>query len=581
MSDALIRLAQEMSVTSESLKSLGVTRNGTSWLIPERDATGEVIGRAKRFDDGSKGFVAGGNRGLTYAHPLDNYAGSTMANPVFIVEGASDVAAGLSIGLDVIGRPSANGGSKYLAELLKDRHVCIIAENDDNEAGAKGAASVAEKIVGSVSTLRIISPPAKYKDLRQWYAAVDGADKTDVLLAAAEAEEYKSASKTNADERCSRPSLLRSCDIEPTTVRWLWPGRIPRGRMTLMVGRPGGGKSFATADFAARVSQGRDWPDGSPCAAGSVLLCSAEDDPADTIVPRLIAHDADRSRVHLLTGVRYSREDGTESERVFTLVDIEPLRKALDQLSDCRLIVVDPIGSYLGGQADAHRDNEVRGVLAPLCKLAEEYDAALLVVAHTRKSAAAHADDTAMGSRAFTGLARSVLHLMADPDDETDQRRLLLPGKNNLAERPDGLAFNIGPGAFNDEDGQPRACVRWHEGTVDITADDAVNREPITETQSTERDEAAEWLKQALAAGARPAKDIIEEAQQVKTISKRTLDRAKKAIGIDAYRIKNPGPWWWRLPDHEHNATAPQGEEGGNLAMCSDEPETRTSGGES
>lgn len=578
----LEKLARELTVSTDALRSLGVTRNGTAWLIPERDASGEVIGRAKRYDDGGKGFVAGGHRGLTYANPLDNYAGSSMSEPVFVVEGMSDVAAGLSMGLDVVGRPSATGGADQLAKLLRDRHVCIIAENDG--AGRKGAQSIAEKMLDEARSVRIVSPPPEHKDLRTWYSAVGGADKTGVLLAAAEAAEFKPPTKqgaTSSNDKRSTPSLIRLSDVEPTTVRWLWPGRIPRGRMTLLVGRPGGGKSFATADFAARVSTGRDWPDGTPCTAGSVLLCSAEDDPADTIAPRLIAHDADRSRIHLLTGVRFSRDDGSESERVFTLHDLDPLRQALETLDDCRLILVDPIGSYLGGQADAHRDNEVRGVLAPLCKIAEEHDAALLVVSHTRKSAAAHADDTAMGSRAFTGLARSVLHLMADPDDDTQRRRLLLPGKNNLAERPAGLAFDIGPGVFTDDDDQPRPCVRWHDGTVDITADDAVNREPITQSQSTERDEAAEWLQQALAAGARPAKDIIEEAQQVKTISKRTLDRAKKAIGVDAYRIKNPGPWWWRLPDHEHNAIAPQGEEGGNLAMCSDEPETGPLGGES
>lgn len=570
-------LSRELAVTTDSLESLGITRNGVAWLIPERDATGETIGQAKRFDDGSKGFVKGGNRGLTYAHPLDNYAGSSMSDPVFIVEGVSDVAAGLSMGLDVVGRPSATGGAKYLAELLKDRHVVILAEND--EAGQKGAKSIADNIIDSVQTLRIISPPAGYKDLRQWYAATGGADKTAVIMAAADVDEYTSAVAADEDRNTHRPNLVRLSDVEPTTVRWLWPGRIPRGRMTLLVGRPGGGKSFVTADFASRISQGRDWPDGTLCPAGSVLLCSAEDDPADTIAPRLIAHNADLSRVHLLTGVLYAREDGTEAERVFVLGDLDPLRQALEKLDDCRLIVVDPIGSYLGGEADAHRDNEVRGVLAPLCKLAEEYDAALLVVAHTRKSAAAFADDTAMGSRAFTGLARSVLHLMADPDDDTERRRLLLPGKNNLAEKPAGLAFDIGPGQALDDDGQPRPCIRWHDGVVDISADEAVNREPITESQTTERDEAADWLRQALAAGSRPAKDIIEEAREVQTISKRTLDRAKKAIGIEAYRPENPGPWWWRLPTAEAQRHVPKGPEGGNLAMCPEEPEMPVLGG--
>ena len=305
-----------------------------------------------------------------------------------------------------------------------------------------------------------------------------------------------------------------------------------------------------------------------------MLLCSAEDNPADTIAPRLIGHDADRQRIHLLAGVMQRMSDGREAERVFTLADLDPLRDALEQLDDCRLIVVDPVGSYLGGGADAHRDNEVRGVLAPLCKLAERYDAALIVVAHTRKSAAAHADDMALGSRAFTGLARSVLHLLVDPDGDEDpatRRRLLLPGKNNLAERPAGLAFDIGPGDATDDAGLPRPCIRWRSGTVDITADDAVNREPERDNaKRTERDEAAEWLRQALAAGPQRSKALLEQAKETEGIAERTLRRAMKSVGVDAYRPKNPGPWWWRLPTAEAQRHQPKDVQSGNLAICTE-----------
>lgn len=214
-------------------------------------------------------------------------------------------------------------------------------------------------------------------------------------------------------------------------------------------------------------------------------------------------------------------------------------------LPDCKLIVMDPIGSYLGGQADAHRDNEVRAVLAPVCHLATQYGAAVVVVAHTRKAIAANADDMAMGSRAFTGLARSVLHLLIDPDDVTKQRRLLLPGKNNLAERPVGLAFDIGPG-----DVEGRACIRWMDGEVTITADEAVNREPQQDDERrTERDEAADWLRQTLANGPMLAKEVKELAKEGEGIAPRTLDRAKKAVSVIAYRPENPGPWYWRLSE--------------------------------
>ena len=569
--DVLRPLAQGLGVSADSLMELGVTRHDGCWIIPERDAGGAIIGQQRRYDDGSKKQVAGTKRGLTCTHPLSADDGATASNPVFVVEGASDTAAGLDLRMPIVGRPSATGGAHLLGELLAGRHVVIVGENDDG-AGQDGAEAIADQLAGPCASVRIIYPPAEVKDLRSWYAMPGGCDHQTLLDLAGEVEAVEpvepSKPATTGKSKPSQPAphLLRLSDVEPTTVRWLWPGRIPRGRMTLLVGRPGGGKSFAITDLAARVSMGRDWPDGTPCPAGDVLLCSAEDDPADTIAPRLIAHAADRSRIHLMTGVRYQRDDGSEVEKVFTLADIDPLRQALEHLGECRMIVVDPVGSYMGGEADTHRDNEVRGVLAPLCKLAEQYDAALLVIAHTRKSAAAHADDMALGSRAFTGLARSVLHLMADPDDDTERRRLLLSGKNNLAERPAGLAFDIGPGEAVDEDGQPRPCIRWHDGTVDITADDAVNRDSSGgDDKASARDRAADWLRQALAAGERESKHLIEEAKEVAGIAEKTLRRAKDDIGADAYRKKVPGPWLWRKADGEEHGQHPQADELGHV----------------
>lgn len=222
--------------------------------------------------------------------------------------------------------------------------------------------------------------------------------------------------------------------VEPRDVQWLWFGRVPLGRITLLVGRPGEGKSFLTTDMAARVTTGAPWPDGSPCPSGSVILVSAEDDPADTIRPRLDAHGANVRRVYQLSVVRHVNDDGKTDEVMFKLEDVAALEAALQAQPNCKLIVVDPIGSFLGSRINGDKDNEVRGVLAPVARLAEKYGPAVLVVMHYRKSAARFADDLALGSRAFTGIARVVWHLTRDSADKG--RRLLLPGKNNLA--PEG-----------------------------------------------------------------------------------------------------------------------------------------------
>ncbi|MCC7476207.1 MAG: AAA family ATPase [Pirellulales bacterium] len=342
------------------------------------------------------------------------------------------------------------------------------------------------------------------------------------------------------------PILTCLADVEPRPVSWLWPERIPAGRITLLVGRPGEGKSFLTTDATARVTTGTPWPDGSDCPQGSVLLLTAEDDPADTIRPRLDAHHADVRRVHLLSAVRRVDDDGPH-DRMITLADVDAIEATLKRLPDCRLIVVDPIGSFLGGRTDAHRDNEVRGVLAPIAALAEKHGPAVLVVAHRRKSAGSIADDLALGSRAFTGIARAVWHLTRDAEDKA--RRLLLPGKNNLAREGDGLAFSI--------IGEPPR-IAWEREPVAMSADDAL----AVECQSREQkpgpdaeafDAASDWLRLALADGPRLAKELKDEWRDGQDGSERTLRRARQSLSVEVFRPEVPGSWWWRLPDKVAN----------------------------
>lgn len=344
------------------------------------------------------------------------------------------------------------------------------------------------------------------------------------------------------------PQVLCLADVAPRAVTWLWRDRIPAGRLSLLVGRPGEGKSFLVSDAAARISTGTPWPDGSPCERGDVLLIAAEDDAADTIRPRLDAHYADVNRIHHMNSVRHADEDGNIREMLFTLQNVADLEAALTKIPECRLVVIDPIGSFLGGRTDAHRDNEVRAVLAPLAALAEKHGVAMLLILHTRKAAAQFADDAALGSRAFTGIARAVWHLARDRNNKN--RRLLLPGKCNLSAQPTGLAFTIA--------GDPPALC-WEREAVDMNADDRLaedHRTPGPEGEA--RKEAEDWLRKALQGGPRPGKELIEEAREGAGIAKRTLERARSSVGVEAYRPENPGPWWWRLePEAKHTATLP------------------------
>lgn len=470
------------------------------------------------------------------------------------------------------------GGSKTVDKTdwspLAGKIVAILPDNDaPGESYANDVAAALARLAPRPTAKIVRLPGLEAKeDVVDFVAKLrdtGGSDDAtrDELLRLIESTEpmvaMSSREKSKSAEVLTRPNLIRLADVEPREVSWLWPGRIPLGRLTLLVGVPGLGKSFVTTDWASRVSTGTPWPDGTDCDRGSVLLVSAEDDPADTIRPRLNAHHADADRIHLLQGVVRVSGDG-ESAGMFSLVDVEPLEEALSEIGDVRLVVVDPIGSYLG-RSDSHRDNEVRAVLAPIGLLAERFGCAVLMVAHRRKSGAGGtADESVLGSRAFTGLARSVLHLSPDPKDPS--RRLLLPGKNNLGPPAAGLGFRIL--------GEP-AAICWDRDPVDMTADEALRAESEPATKSKRpREQAADWLRERLADGAVPYRDLIAEAQDA-GLSKRTVERAADELGVEKTKSDFHGGWRWSLPEGCHEE-----HEGLQIPVWSPSHESGVLGGE-
>jgi hypothetical protein len=186
--------------------------------------------------------------------------------------------------------------------------------------------------------------------------------------------------------------------------------------------------------------------------------------------------------------------------------------------------------------------------------LAEKYGPAVLVVAHRRKGFGTLADDLALGSRAFTGLARAVWHVSMDPNSK--DRRMLLPGKNNLAPEGNGLAFTVC--------GKP-AYLTWENGPVLMNANDclaAENKASKPGPKSDVRQHAAAWLQTALSQSPRLAKELMDEARELACIAPATLRRAREELRIEAYREHVPGPWYWRLPLNGFiETTKPKGRE--------------------
>jgi putative DNA primase/helicase len=372
------------------------------------------------------------------------------------------------------------------------------------------------------------------------------------LFAAKQRRMLKEAKKVIARSDPAKPHVILQMlnGVTREQLDWLWPGRIPLGKLTLLAGDPGLGKSFVTLDIAARVSRGERWPDNplQRQPAGKVILMNCEDDLADTIAPRLDKANADDTKILAVEGVSMLNK-----RRLFSLEsDIPRLEEVLTTHRDVRLIVIDPIAGFLG-KVDSHNNGEVRGMLAPLADLASRFHVAILTVTHLAKTGGTKAVYRAMGSLAFAAAARAVWAITKDPDNP--ERRLLLPAKLNLAKDPDGLAYRI-------DDGR----VAWEFNPVKMHADDAFAAETANQKPSqrgSERREAIAWLREHLTDKTLAANEVIEAGQQV-GFTDRTLRRAYKAIGIPARKESFDGPWLWRLtpaadqpPEHEDTLDYP------------------------
>lgn len=339
----------------------------------------------------------------------------------------------------------------------------------------------------------------------------------------------------------SQQSAITVCvaDVKPERVTWLWLSRVPVGKITVIAGDPKLGKSMLTTYMAATVTRGGHWPVcNSQSLEGSVIFLSAEDDIADTIRPRLEAHGADVARVHALTMVRSADpETGEIGERMFSLKrDITALAVLLDKHPDCKLIVIDPVTAYLDG-TDSHKNADVRGLLAPLAKLAADRKVAIVAVTHLTKGDSGNVLYRAMGSLAFVAAARSVL--MVTKDKEDPDRRLLLSAGCNLAREAPGLAYRIATTT------ERAPVVAWETEAVTISADEAL-MSPFDDEARGEREEAAEWLRDALSDGPVAAKDIQRMARDAGH-AWRTVRRAKDALGVTVEKAEFSGGWRWSL----------------------------------
>lgn len=543
----LIVAASKLGVSQRSLRELGCGlalavnmralsvgfgegRYPTEALtFPERDEHGVVVGITFRAWDGRKGTPSGSKRALVYSqNPCET-------DPILIAEGPTDTAAGMTLFIYTVGRASCIGGADLVAELpeILKREPLVLADSDG--PGIEGAKKLVLKLANkwkrpvSWTTL-----PDGHKDLRAYVQAL-AIDIEDPERCAAAGERL--IEQLLARRQAAHPVGLTTCiaNIEVKPLRWLIPPCMPRGKLAILAGHPGLGKSLLSIDLASRLSRGEGMQ-GEPLPEGpvEVLLLSAEDDPADTVRPRLEAAGAVLERIH-----------------VSRCLDIAELAKMLDELPSVRFVVIDPLSAYVG-QIDTHKDAQVRTMLAPFVELASDRDVTILFVAHLKKSEEGDAILRPGGSIAFVAAARIGWMVLKDPMDP--QRRYFLPLKNNLGPDAHGYSYRVTSEGPNSP---PR--ITWDSARVTETADVilAKSRQRRERAGRGEaREEAIEFLRDRLSRGSCRAKCLLEEAE-ANGISESSLKRAKKALGIVVHKLDMTAGWEWTLPSQPAGQAVP------------------------
>jgi hypothetical protein len=330
--------------------------------------------------------------------------------------------------------------------------------------------------------------------------------------------------------------LISLDQVRPEQVKWLWHGRIPLGKLTILQGDPGLGKSTLALDIASRVSRNLPMPDDSVSALNepaAVFLMSAEDGLADTIRPRLDAAGADQERI-------FAPEEGGQ---FLVPRDVDLIRDAVEQ-KNAKFVILDPLAAFLDGSINSWNNQHVRRALTPLSQIAGQTGAAILVLDHLNKRSGIAAIQRGSGSIAFNATARSVLLACKHPQDP--EACVVASVKSNLGSPCVSLAYRTVEAA------NKAVKLEW-VGECRYDADELVAG-AFEPTNGKILRFAMDFLRERLLLSS-ALSTVVEAEAQARGISIRTLARARKELGVRSQPIGHQGQWTLSLPLNEFQAT--------------------------
>ncbi|MCX7147537.1 MAG: AAA family ATPase [Sulfuritalea sp.] len=542
-------------LTRKTIKPSGARLHGDALVIPMRDG-GDIHSLQFIGPDGGKRFLTGGRvTGCYFTIGNPNGAAALCIAEGFATGATIHEATGYPVAV-AFNAGNLGAVAKTLRGRFPDLPLILCGDFDKSGSGQKAATEAAQAVGGRAALpdftpdeLAGEKPPSDFNDLAQ----LRGADAVGQAIAEASAPgratHLADPAKAPAGEYASCVELLRGSDVKPEAVTWLWPGWLAAGKMHVLGGAPGTGKTTISMALAATVTTGGRWPDGSRSPVGNVVIWSGEDDPADTLVPRLALSGADMTRVYFIADVF----DGDGRRSFDPARDMEPLRRELTEIGDVRLLIVDPIVSAVIG--DSHKNAEVRRSLQPLVDLAAFMRCALLGITHFSKGTGGRDPvERLTGSLAFGALARVVMVAAKHQEEGEDGRtvRLFIRAKSNIGPDDGGFEYDLHQGELKAYPGIFASSVLWGDAvegaarellaTADATSDDGEG--------GTQAD-ARRFLSDLLADGSMPVKSIRADADGA-GYSWATIRRAQKALGIEA--VKEGGhfgngkqQWVWKL----------------------------------
>lgn len=334
------------------------------------------------------------------------------------------------------------------------------------------------------------------------------------------------------------PRLRKLADIPEERLVWLSRGRLAEGKLTILDGDPGLGKSTITLDWAARITTGKALPDGPENRPRSVIAMTAEDGLGDTVRPRFRVAGGDLNKFFVFEMVS---EDGAVS---FPSIpgDLEGLANMVEAV-DAALIIIDPLVAFLGADVKANDDKDVRRALSPLAVITDRTRVAVLALRHLNKTLGMSSLYRGGGSIGIIGAARFGLIAAKDPEDETGRRRILAVQKCNLAQEPPSLAYHM-----EGVPGTDVAYISW-DGESAIRAN-ALTEAPKSDADRAGADEAKAWLIDALSYGPVASKQLQRQARD-DGMNWRTIEAIKTVVGAQSGR-KGFGrgasyAWWFPI----------------------------------